>query len=312
MNKMSEMTQRDAFWDSVYEMAKADRSIVVVSADMGAPALDKFRRDCPSQFVNVGIAEQNGILVAAGLALTGKKVFAYAIAPFITLRCLEQIRVKNAIMKVPINIVGVGAGFGYQDSGPTHHIIEDIAVMRSMPHVQIQSVSDSVMSAAMPRLCCELTTTRYIRLDRLILPAIYNESTDFKQGFALLREGKNYIVATGSMVHVALEIAEKTAKDKVSLGVIDAYQFPLAQEIASVVKDSACVISLEEHFLAGGLGSAVCELLQDQGVVIPVKRIGIPHEKEYCYEYGGRKAIREYYGIDEQSVLEKVKAVLCK
>ena len=116
---MNNLTQRDAFWNKVYESARLNRNIVVVTADMGAPALDNIRRDLAGQFVNVGIAEQNAITLAAGLALTGKNVFIYAIAPFITLRCLEQIRVEAAMMKIPINIVGVGAGFGYEDSGPT-------------------------------------------------------------------------------------------------------------------------------------------------------------------------------------------------
>ncbi|MEW5895576.1 MAG: transketolase C-terminal domain-containing protein [Candidatus Omnitrophota bacterium] len=310
MNNMNSTTQRDAFWDTLYEMAHEDKSIVVVTADMGAPALDKFRKDYPSQFVNVGIAEQNGILVAAGLALTGKKVFAYAIAPFITLRCLEQIRVNDAIMKIPINIVGVGAGFGYQDSGPTHHIIEDIAVIRSMPNVQIQSVSDSVMAAAMPKLCCQLSTTRYIRLDRLILPALYDEGADFSNGFAVLKEGSVYVVATGSMVHVALEVSGRLEKENFRLGVIDAYQIPLSLNLTDILKTTKRVITLEEHFLPGGLGSAVCELLQDQEVNIPVKRIGITHQKQYCYDYGGRDAIRKYYDIDPDSVFLKIKEYL--
>ena len=110
--RWSEIPQRDAFWDRIFELASENKDIILVSADMGAPSLDKFRKDLPAQFVNVGIAEQNAITLAAGLAMTGKKVFTYAIAPFITLRCIEQIRVECCIMGLPLTMVGVGVGFG--------------------------------------------------------------------------------------------------------------------------------------------------------------------------------------------------------
>ena len=137
------ITQRDAFWDEIYRLAKIDRDIVVISADMGAPSLDKFRTDLPGQFVNTGIAEQNAILIASGLAKEGKKVFVYAIASFLTLNCIEKIRVQNGMMNIPINLVGVGAGFSYPDSGPTHHLIEDIAIMRSIPNITTYCVTDA-------------------------------------------------------------------------------------------------------------------------------------------------------------------------
>ena len=151
---MGDRTQRDAFWSRVYEAAREDRDIVVITADMGAPALDAFRSDLPAQFINVGIAEQNAVSVGTGLALAGKKVFVYAIAPFITLRCLEQIRVGQGIMGIPLTLVGVGAGFGYEESGPTHHLVEDIAVMRAIPGLTVHSVSDAVMAAEIAGRCC--------------------------------------------------------------------------------------------------------------------------------------------------------------
>ena len=223
---MNNLTQRDAFWEKVYSLAKDNKDIVVVSADMGAPSLDQFRRDLAAQFVNVGIAEQNAILVASGMAALGKRVFVYAIAPFITLRCLEQIRVNNAMMKFPITIVGVGAGFGYEDSGPTHHITEDIAIMRSMPNIIINSISDSVMAEAVALMSCQMKVANYVRLDRLTLPSLYKKGEDFSQGIAVLKKGDSYIVSTGSMVHVALEVARQLKKKGLHVGVIDAYTIP--------------------------------------------------------------------------------------
>jgi len=309
---MNNISQRDAFWNKVYEKAALDKDIVVVSADMGAPALDKFRKDFPSQFVNVGIAEQNGIAVATGLALTGKKVFVYAIAPFITLRCLEQIRVNNAIMNIAITIVGVGAGFGYEDAGPTHHIIEDLAVMRSMPNITIHSISDSVMSSAVAEISCKMKNTNYVRLDRLVLPNLYQENEDFSKGLSVLEESKEaYIVTTGSMTHVALEVVKKLKQQNLDVGVIDVYSLPLDENsFIDLVEKVKKIITLEEHFLSGGFGSAICEAIQDGGVLLPVKRIGLSMKKGYCYQYGGRDIIRSYYGIDSESVANTVAGFL--
>jgi transketolase len=304
---MNNMTQRDAFWNKVYELAKADKNIIVVSADMGAPSLDKFRTDLSSQFVNVGIAEQNGILVASGLASEGKRVFVYAIAPFITFRCLEQIRVNNSMMKIPITVVGVGAGFGYEDSGPTHHMIEDIALMRSMPDIVINSISDSVMSAAVAEMSCKMKKANYVRIDRLVLPKLYKDNEDFSEGVGVLKKGDVYIAATGSMVHVALEAAEKLSKNGLNVGVIDVYTIPINEKnFIEAIGQSKKLVALEEHFLPGGFTSAICEILQDNEVVIPIKRIGLSINKGYCYAYGGRDVIRQYYGIDAESVVKKV------
>lgn len=301
---MSNISQRDAFWNRVYERAQTDRNIIVVSADMGAPALDEFRRDLSAQFVNAGIAEQNAIVVSTGLALTGKKVFVYAIAPFITLRCLEQIRVNSAIMKIPITIVGVGAGFGYDDSGPTHHIIEDIAVMRALPNIIINSISDSVMASAFADISLTMHSTNYVRLDRLVSPDLYDRGTDFSKGLSILKQGKDcYIVCTGSIAHAALRVADQLEKDGTSVGVIDVYTIPIdssafMQAIQAVDK----LVTLEEHFLPGGFGSTICEILQDSGVLIPVRRMGLSPAKGYCYKYGGRDIIRAYYGLDVTTI----------
>ncbi|MBI5741894.1 MAG: 1-deoxy-D-xylulose-5-phosphate synthase [Nitrospirae bacterium] len=305
---MNNISQRDAFWNRVYEIARKDTEVVVISADMGAPALDKFRRDMPSQFVNVGIAEQNAITIAAGLRLAGKKVFVYAIAPFITLRCLEQIRVENAIMDIPVTIVGVGAGFGYEDSGPTHHIIEDIAIMRSMPRIQIHSITDSVMASAFADISYHLKTTNYIRLDRQILPDVYHEGSDFTEGLSILRESDDcYIISTGSMTHTALELARDLEGRNINAGVIDVYNIPInGDALAEKVRNVKKLISLEEHFLPGGLGSAVCEVLNDYNIPLRVRRLGLSTDKLYCYKYGGREVIRGYYGVDKGSLAKDI------
>ena len=312
---MNNLTQRDAFWNKVYESARLNRDIVVVTADMGAPALDNIRKDLAGQFVNVGIAEQNAITLAAGLTLAGKNVFTYAIAPFITLRCLEQIRVEAAMMKIPINIVGVGAGFGYEDSGPTHHLIEDIAVMRAFPNITIHSITDNVMAEYVAnQLCLKNSNANYVRLDRKTFPDVYKKNTDFSKGFSVIRAGKDCdILATGCMVHTALDIAKRLEKNKISIGVVDVFTLPINEKLfMPVVKRMKKIVTLEEHFMAGGFGSAIGEFLNDNDIDVEFKRLGLPMEKGYCYKYGGREAIREYYGMDIKNLIKKIKGYIAR
>ena len=309
------ISQRDAFWNRVYDLAKADQDIIIVSADLGAPSLDKFRQDLSSQFVSVGIAESNAILISSGLSLAGKKVFVYGIAPFITLRCLEQIRVETGLMKIPITIVGVGAGFGYEESGPTHHLIEDIAVMRAFPNITIHSITDNVMAEYVAKqLCSKSLKANYVRLDRKTFPDIYKKGTAFSKGFSVIREGKDcYILATGCMVHTALDLAKRFEKNRISIGVVDIFTLPINEKLlAPIVKKMKKIVTLEEHLRAGGFGSAIGEFINDNEINVEFKRLGLPIEKGYCYKYGGREAIREYYGLDIKNLIKKIKGYMTR
>lgn len=307
------LPQRDAFWNALFEIAKQNSDVVVVSADMGAPSLDKFRKVLPGQYVAVGIAEQNATLIASGLALVGKKVFTYAIAPFITIRCLEQIRVESSIMNIPITIVGVGAGFGYPDSGPTHHITEDIAIMRTMPNITVNNVTDSVMARALAQISCDMNSTNYVRLDRETLPTIYPDGTSFTDGVHVFSKSASgyYIIATGAMTHPAFEVKEALNNVGIDVGIIDIYNFPINKDkLLESINGAKKLITLEEHFLPGGLGSEVLEILNDNNRSIPVLRIGLEIEKGFSYVYGGRELIRQHYGIDTKNIVERTKNYL--
>jgi transketolase len=310
---MASISMRDSFFDRLYELAQKNRNIILVSADMGAPSLDKFRRDLAPQFVNVGIAEQNMITVASGLALSGKKVFVYAIMPFATLRCFELIKCDLSLMKLPVTVVGVGAGFSYDDSGPTHHSTEDISVMRVLPHFTIHCPSDSVMAARCADISCALKTPDYVRLDRHIFVPLYSQKETFKAGFSVLREGRDVaIISMGNMVHRALEAANELKKKKVSVSVIDLYRpkpFPTT-ELLKIVRSHKAAVTLEEHLLAGGLGSLVAEMFADHGCALPLKRVGI--DDKYLYAYGGRENIQDICGLDAASVVKAAQNVLAK
>lgn len=305
---MHSKTQRDAFWDKVYDIALTNKGVLIVSADMGAPSLDKFRADLSSQYVDVGIAEQQAIAVAAGLALGGKKVFAYSIAPFITLRCYEQIRLELAAMNIPVTMVGVGAGMGYDDSGPTHHTVEDISVLRILPNIRVHNMTDSVMASAFAELSCNLDYPNYVRLDRKPLPVIYKEDHDFTTGLTVLVHGSDmYIIATGNMVHRALEVSEELRNHSVDVGVIDVYTLPVNEELfLDTIKDIKALFTLEEHTLPGGLGSAICEVLADNSMLIPIKRFGLNFSTGYCYKYGGRQHLQSLYGLNKDAIVKSI------
>jgi len=300
---MSNVTQRDVFFNELYKLAKQDPDIVLVVADMSAPALDIFRKEMPNQFINVGIAEQNAIVIASGLAISGKKVFVYAIAPFITLRCLEQIRVSNAIMNIPITIIGMGTGFSYDSDGPTHHLIEDIAILRAFPNIKINTITDNVMAAKYPKICYEMNAVNYVRLDKNKYTDIYDSSFDFPVGISKIRGGKeNLIISMCPMVNVVNEIVDYFSFD---IGLIDIFKIPINEEIfLKMIKEAKKIITIEEHFLPGGLGSAICEVLNDNNINIHVKRLGlnINFGYKYSYKYGGREIIRSHHGIDVESL----------
>lgn len=309
---MNKISMRDAFFDELYEIARGDKNVLLLSADMGAPSLDKFREDLAEQYFNVGIAEQNMINLATGLTLGGKKVFVYAIMPFATLRCYEVIKVNLSLMKVPVTVVGVGAGFGYDDSGPTHHATEDIAAMRALPNMNIICPSDIMMTAEAARMSCRMTTPNYVRLDREVLPVIYRADADFSGGLSVLRDGADVcLISAGNMVHIALEVADMLENNDIAAGVIDLYRIkPVNQELLmKSLEPAGRIVTLEEHLLDGGLGSAVLEVLADNGKNLPVKRFGIPDR--YLYAYGGRRNIQSLCGLDPgyvaKTILEWVK-----
>jgi len=304
---MNHVSQRDVIFNRLYEIARADRNTVIVAADMSAPALDQFRIDMPQQFVNVGIAEQNAILIGSGLALEGKKVYVYAISPFITLRCLENIRVSCLIQNIPLTILGMGTGLSYCTDGPTHHLLEDVAVMRAFPCMRVVNLSDNQMASSYVDISARSKRgVLYIRMDKDCYPDVHTPGADYSRGFIRMRQGNDLMIAaTGPMVHIALHIADVLAAQGISVGVMDVFEFPFDPDaFVSDVSGVKKLLTLEEHFLPGGMGSAICETLCDKGRYLPVKRVGLSMAQGYepSYQYGGREITRRHYGIDQDLI----------
>ena len=297
-------SMRDAYWDKIYELAKEDKDIVIVSADFGAPSLDKFRRDFPEQYINTGISEQNAILLATGLSLAGKKPIAYAITQFITLRCFEQIRIYPCGMDLTVNIVGVGAGACYWESGPTHHSFEQLSIMRTLPNLKIINCTDNHMAKEAAIFTINSPGPKFIQLDREIIDGIYSDKIDFDKGFKYLtNKNKNIVISTGNMTKEAVDILNNSELD---FGIIDIYKFPV--NITSLLEELSgvkSIITLEEGVKVGGMGSYILEILSDSNIIIPVHRIALNIYGGYTgsYNYGGREEIRKEYGMGKNDII---------
>src|SRR3990172_9295698 len=253
----------------------------------------------PEQYINVGISEQNMISAAAGLSLEGKIVFVYAIAPFITLRCYEQIKIDLCTMNLQVTLLGVGAGYSYDSAGPTHHAIEDVSIMRVLPNMSVWCPSTPVVAARCAEYAYKTPGPKYIRLERGKLPLLYDEKMTLDDGFGVLREGSDLnIIATGIMTHVALEASDKLKQHSVSAGVVDLYRIkPVDNPLfENIIKRSKRLITLEEHLITGGIGSLVAEAAVDGGIMKPVRRLGI--REDICFQYAKRKSAHEACRLD--------------
>jgi len=294
------MTQRDVFFNKLYDKAFLNRDIVLVSADMGAPSLDKFRKNLQLQYIDTGIAEQNAIMVASGMSMKDKIAFTYAISPFITIRALEQIRVEMGMMKIPINVIGVGTGYSYEDSGPTHHLVEDISLLKSIPNIVVYNITDNGMAFNIVDYFLNKKEPRYIRLERQELKQIfYDENDDFSIGYKVLLKsgiGKKTIISSGYMNHYIYDYCVEN-----EIGLIDVYKYPINSDLFDVIKNEN-IVTVEEHIINGGLGSSILELLNDNNFNKNIQRIGIERNKAFCYVYGGREEIFKYQGIDLETI----------
>ncbi|MCB2263879.1 MAG: hypothetical protein LGR52_13245 [Candidatus Thiosymbion ectosymbiont of Robbea hypermnestra] len=306
---------RDAFLEQVWEAMADDRGIFFVTADFGSPVLDKIRADFPDRFVNVGIAEQNLINISAGLALEGYTVFAYAIAPFITMRCYEQARVSLALLSevrpMNVNLVGVGAGYSYALSGPTHQCYEDITLMRALPNFRLLSPADHVTAQHLFHHCVGNRGPKYLRFDAQALPVIYErKAPDMEAGFHVHKKGNRMcLVATGYMLHTALDVAERLAEKGEEVGVIDLFNLTdyAVERLASALMPYIGVVTLEEGFRGrGGLDSMLFEFIARRNLQSRVLNLGV--EPAYRFELGSRAELHEKVGIGTQSVLNRVRS----
>lgn len=307
------LAMRDALLEKIWIEMAQDAKIFFVSADFGSPVLDKIRRDFPDRFVNVGIAEQNLINVSVGLSLEGYKVFSYAIAPFITMRCYEQIRVSLALLStvrpLNVNLIGVGAGYSYVVSGPTHQCYEDITLMRAMPTMRVLSAADHVTAQAFLRECIDNLGPKYLRFDAQVLPVVYEvDPPEMGQGFHVHATGKDIcLVATGFMLHTARTVANQLAQLGYQVGIVDMFKLSHfdSEALKNLLAGYSKIVTLEEGFKGrGGLDAMVFDFLAQHDIPAKVLNIGV--DGQYRFDLGSRQELHEQVGIGAQVVRRKV------
>lgn len=313
MNGVQIRTMRDALIEKIYQKMYDNDRIFFLSADFGAPTLDKLRADFKDRFINVGIAEQNLINISAGLALEGFIVYAYAIAGFLTMRAYEQIRTNLALLsqhrQINVNLIGVGAGVSYDISGPSHHCLEDITIIRVLPNIVLCSPSDWWAAREFVDFSINLESPKYIRLDGKPLPQIYGESTKFEweKGCCELAKGDEIcLLSTGYMTHKVLKIAAEL-KTEYNVGVVDVFLLKPANEdlLFSILKKYRSVITIEEAFTnKGGLDSLIANILRRRKANIELRSLGF--DDRFFFEPGSREFLSRISHLGEKDIVRAI------
>ena len=306
----SMMGGRRAFFLKLTEEAAKNPDTIILSADVSrGSGLEKFHQEYPEQFHNIGIAEQNMIGIAAGMAKVGLNVFATTFATFITTRCLDQIRINLGYMEFPIKLVGRGSGFCSGTTGPTHYAVEDIAVMRTIPNVTIVYPADALEAVKLAEAAMNFNKPLYIRLnDSVNVPIVYKADYDFEIGKGIvLQEGADVtIFATGTMVAPSLKAAKILSDENISVAVVNLHTIkPLDFELVEKYSvGRKIIVSVEEHGIIGGLGSAIAESNSAKKSMPPLVRIGLPDA--YC-KGGSYDFLLDKYGLTAEKIAERIK-----
>ena len=310
MSDVKKIATRESYGNALAELGKEFENLVVLDADLsGATKTGIFKKAFPERHINCGIAEGNMMSVAAGIATTGKVPFASTFAMFAAGRAFEQVRNSIGYPHLNEKIGATHAGISVGEDGATHQCNEDIALMRTIPGMVVLNPSDDVEAKAAVRAAYEYNGPVYLRFGRLAVPVI-NDNADYKFEIGkgiVLREGTDVtIFATGLEVAESLGAAEKLAADGISAKVINIHTIkPLDKELViAAAKETGKVVTVEEHSVIGGLGSAICDVLSEEAPT-KVMKIGV---NDVFGESGPAVELIKKYGLDADSIYEKVKA----
>jgi len=295
---------RVSFFKTIEDLAEQHKDIVILTGDLGFRLFDSFRSKYPSRFYDIGVAEANMIGIAAGLSLCGKNVYCYSIISFLVTRAFEQIRIDIAYNNLNVKLVGVGGGFTYGLEGFTHFGLEDLALMRILPNMAVVVPADPIEAASLAKISIEYEGPIYIRLGRVGEPFIHDKPIKFEIGrHIVLNEGKHVgIFAIGNMVYTAKQAVDMLRKKGITGTLINMHTIkPLDDEIIQQVGSlHGVILTVEEHCINGGLGSAVAEVLAESGFKGRLIRIGIP-EKLGKY-VGNAGYLRNKYGLTAENI----------
>lgn len=300
---------RDTFVRTLIDIAKQDKNVHLITGDLGFGVLKPFWEQLPDQFTNVGIAEQNMTSFAAGLALQGKTVFTYSIGNFPTLRCLEQIRNDCAYHNANVKIVCVGGGFVYGSLGMSHHATEDLAIMRALPDVTVLAPGDLVEAECATRAIYEHQGTCYLRLGRGGEKRIHETLDDFQIGKAIkIKNGEKVVLfSTGAIFDEVVDAIQSMEEHSINPAL---YTFPTVKPIDRAAIEQCAeqyelIVTVEEHNIIGGFGSAVSEVLAELGgTKARVLKIGL--NDKYSSIVGRQKYLRDVYGMSARKIVDSI------
>ena len=305
---------RDHFIQRLSSLVQQDPNILLITGDLGFAVFDDFRKNYPDNFINVGVAEQEMIGLATGLALEGKTTFTYSIANFATLRCLEQIRNDAAYHGANVNVVCIGGGFSYGPLGISHHATEDLAILRSIPDITVVAPCGYWETMEATEALVNIQGTCYLRLDKSAgADKPHNDNEIFQIGKARkIREGSDCtIIVTGGILEEVLLAYETLTSEGISTRVLNMHTIKPIDEsaIMAACAETGAIITVEEHTIYGGLGGSVAEVLMYNNTV-PKKFLGIGLEAGFSSIIGSQAYLRKYYRLDANSISERVRSLL--
>ncbi len=295
--------------DMVLELARRDPRVVFIGSDLGAGTMDEFRAEFPDRFFMEGVAEQNLVGMAAGLAMDGFIPYINTIATFLTRRCFEQVAVDLCLHNLPVRLIANGGGLVYAPLGPTHMAIDDIALMRTLPNMTVVAPSDAEEMQRFMMKTLDWTGPVYIRLGKGG-DEVISKDGDFQIGRAIVYRDKGdvLLISSGVMTARALAASELLAKKGIACRVL---HFPTIKPLDETTlfahcRSSRLVVTVDEHLIAGGLGSAVSEALVDRygAALPPIRRLGIPDR--FTDDYGSQDSLLAEFGLDPASIAATV------
>lgn len=302
---------RNAYLETLYDLAQKDKRVYAIISDNGAIVYDKYRRDLSEQYINAGISEANMVGMAAGMARRGKIPFAYTIGSFLAYRAYEFIMNDVCLQNQNVKLVGIGAGCSYSLLGPSHHSIFDIAVLRPLPNLTLFSPASPMEVRNVVRSAYEIDGPVYIRLGTNREPEIYDTDYEFIPGRGIeLRNGKDItLIGTGTTVYDLLKVSEFLNQEKISARVINIHTIkPFDKEIIiKAAQDTGNILTVEEHSIYGGLGSAVAEVVAEKNLNVKFKRMGLT---DFAKGYGSYQEVKETNGLGIDNIIKEVKSLL--
>lgn len=302
---------RTAYLDTLYELAKKDKRVYALISDNGAIVYDKYRADLPKQYLNLGISEANMLGMAAGMANCGKIPYAYTIGAFLAYRALEFIRNDICLQKQNVKVVGTGAGEVYSALGATHHTTEDLGALRSLPGLTIVCPASPMEVRKATRAIYEYEGPVYLRLGTNREAEIYETDYSFELGKGVeLRSGDDVtIISTGSILYDVLQVADKLRREGHGVRVINIHTIkPLDESIiVKAIEETEKIVTVEDHNVIGGIGTAVAEVIAEYGKAVKFKRIGL---HDFSKGYGTYAEVKDANGIGMVAIQNAVEELL--